>query len=116
MTMLLDRFGDMGLQMSPVEIDGAEFDLDADMIIKALGFEPEDQQAMFGAPDLKVTARGTLRVDPETLETSVAGVYAAGDIVRGASLVVWAVVDGRKAAAAIATRLKATATTPIAAE
>ena len=101
---------------APVEIDGAEFDLDADMIIKALGFEPEDQQAMFGAPDLKVTARGTLRVDPETLETSVAGVYAAGDIVRGASLVVWAVVDGRKAAAAIATRLKATATTPIAAE
>lgn len=101
---------------APVGIDGAEFDLDADMIIKALGFEPEDQQALFGAPDLKVTARGTLRVDPETLETSIAGVYAAGDIVRGASLVVWAVVDGRKAAAAIATRLKATATTPIAAE
>ncbi len=101
---------------APVEVDGGEFDLDADLVIKALGFEPEDHPEMFGAPDLKVTARGTLRVDPETLETSIPGVYAAGDIVRGASLVVWAIVDGRKAATAITERLRATAETPIAAE
>ncbi|GJL93445.1 MAG: oxidoreductase [Hyphococcus sp.] len=101
---------------APVEIDGAEVDLEADLVIKALGFEPEDMPAMFGAPELKTTAYGTLRVNPSTLETNIAGVYAAGDIVRGASLVVWAIVDGRKAASAITKQLKATATTPVAAE
>ena len=101
---------------APVEIDGGEFDLDADLIIKALGFEPEDVPALFGAPELKTTAYGTLRVDGQTLETALPGVYAAGDIVRGASLVVWAIVDGRKAAAAITKRLKAARTRPLAAE
>jgi glutamate synthase (NADPH/NADH) small chain len=101
---------------APVEIDGSEFDIDADMVIKALGFEAEDLPSLFGEPDLKVTPRGTLRVDGRTLETSIPGVYAAGDIVRGASLVVWAIVDGRNAAAAIAKRLETANVTPIAAE
>ncbi|MEX6633873.1 NAD(P)-dependent oxidoreductase [Hyphococcus lacteus] len=101
---------------SPVEIPGAEFDQDADLIIKALGFEPEDHPAMFGEPELKTTARGTLRVNPTTLETSIPGVYAAGDIVRGASLVVWAIVDGRQVAAAITKRFTAAEARPIAAE
>jgi glutamate synthase (NADPH) small chain len=100
---------------APVEIPGGECDLDADMVIKALGFEPEDLPQMFGEPALKTTARGTLRVNPQTLETSLAGVYAAGDIVRGASLVVWAIRDGRVAAAAITAQLKLAAQ-PIAAE
>ena len=101
---------------APVEVDGAEFELEADLIIKALGFEPEDMPEAFGEPELKTTAYGTVRVDAETLETALPGVYAAGDIVRGASLVVWAFVDGRKAAAAITKRLKATRTRPLAAE
>jgi len=101
---------------APVEIDGAEDDLEADMIIKALGFEPEDLPKLFGAKALKVTPRGTLRVNPSTLETSIPAVYAAGDIVRGASLVVWAIVDGRKAAAAILKRLAEATPRPIAAE
>lgn len=101
---------------APVEIEGAEFDLEADLIIKALGFEPEDMPALFDAPELKTTAYGTLRVDAETLETALPGVYAAGDIVRGASLVVWAIVDGRKAAAAITERLKDARTRPLAAQ
>ncbi len=101
---------------APVEVEGAEFDLEADLVVKALGFEPENLPAMFGEPALKITARGTLRVDGETMETSLPGVYAAGDIVRGASLVVWAIVDGRKAAAAIASRLRATEPTLLAAE
>jgi glutamate synthase (NADPH) small chain len=100
---------------APVEIPGGECDLDADMVIKALGFEPEDLPQMFGEPALKTTARGTLRVNPQTLETNLAGVYAAGDIVRGASLVVWAIRDGRVAAAAIAAQLKLVEQ-PIAAE
>ena len=101
---------------APVEIDGAEFDVDAGMVIKALGFEPEDMPSLFGAPDLKTTAFGTLRVDPATLETNLPGIYAAGDIIRGASLVVWAIVDGRKAAAAIAKQLLSADNTAVAAE
>ena len=67
-------------------------------MIKALGFDPEDLPAMFGAPDLGVTGWGTLKIDWRSMMTSLDGVFAAGDIVRGASLVVWAVRDGRDAA------------------
>lgn len=92
-------------RQAPEEAPGGDFDLGADLVIKALGFEPEDAHRMFGEPSLAVTRRGTLRVDPGTLETSIPGVYAAGDIVRGASLVVWAIRDGRVAATAIMARL-----------
>ena len=78
------------------ELDpGAEYRLDADLVIKALGFDPEELPRLFGAPELAVTRWGTLRVDHKTMMTSLDGVFAAGDIVRGASLVVWAVRDGR---------------------
>jgi glutamate synthase (NADPH/NADH) small chain len=73
----------------------SDFRLDADLVIQALGFDPEDLPQMFGAPELSVTRWGTLRVDHKTMQTSLPGVFAAGDIVRGASLVVWAVRDGR---------------------
>ncbi|MGF1544908.1 MAG: NAD(P)-dependent oxidoreductase [Parvularculaceae bacterium] len=97
---------------APVESDGARFDLAADMAIKALGYSPEDVDAMFGAPGLKTTARGTIAVDGATMETSLPNVYAVGDVVRGASLVVWAIRDGQTAAAAIAARLGAEAAAP----
>ena len=71
------------------------------MVIKALGFDPEDVPAAFGQPGLAVTRWGTLVVDPRTQMTSLDGVFAAGDIARGASLVVWAIRDGRDAADAI---------------
>jgi glutamate synthase (NADPH/NADH) small chain len=78
------------------ELDpGSEYRLDADIVIKALGFDPEELPRLFGAPDLSVTRWGTVRVDHKTMMTSMDGVFAAGDIVRGASLVVWAVRDGR---------------------
>ncbi|MEM8987493.1 MAG: NAD(P)-dependent oxidoreductase [Pseudomonadota bacterium] len=85
----------------PTEIEGSDFDIKADLVIKALGFEPEETPRLFGAPELGVTRRGTLKVDNATLETTIPGVFAAGDIVRGASLVVWAIRDGRVAAEAI---------------
>lgn len=91
----------------PEEVPGSEEMLGADLVIAALGFEPEDVPGAFGCAGLKVSPRGTLRVDPETFETSEAGVFAAGDIVRGASLVVWAVHDGQKAAAGIHRQLTA---------
>lgn len=84
-------------RQSPVILEGAEFDVKADLVIKALGFSPEDMKVL--SEELTVTRWGTLRVNPVTFETNLPGVYAAGDIVRGASLVVWAIREGRDAAA-----------------
>jgi len=78
-----------------------EFDLPADLVIEALGFEPEDMPAMFAEPDLALTEWRTIRTAGHTKATTLEGVFAAGDIVRGASLVVWAVRDGQDAAAEI---------------
>ena len=94
---------------TPEEIAGADFTLRADLVIKALGFDAEDLPAMFAAPDLGVSRWGTLRVKPSTMMTNLDGVFAGGDIVRGASLVVWAIRDGRDAAAAIHNYLQAKA-------
>ncbi len=86
--------------------EGAEFKIKADMVIKALGFDPEDLPLLFDSQDLQVTKWGTLRTDFDTMETNLRGVFAAGDIVRGASLVVWAIKDGRDAASSIKTYLE----------
>ena len=82
----------------PQAIEGSSHDLPADMVIKALGFDPEDIPVMFGEEALAVSKWGTLSIDWRTMMTSLDGVFAAGDIVRGASLVVWGVRDGRDAA------------------
>ncbi|PTS80696.1 dihydropyrimidine dehydrogenase, partial [Sphingomonas sp. HMWF008] len=92
------------------EIDPAGgFDVPADLVIKALGFDAEDLPTLFGARELGVTRWGTVLVDNKTLMTSLDGVFAAGDIVRGASLVVWAIRDGRDVAATMHKYLKAKA-------
>ena len=83
---------------TPEEIDGSDFTKEADIVIKALGFDPEDLPTMFGCEDLKVSRWGTVQTDFSTGMTNVDGVFAAGDIVRGASLVVWAIKDGRDVA------------------
>ena len=83
---------------APEPDPGSEFRLDADLVIKALGYDAEDLPQMFGADELSVTRWGTLRVDHKSMQTNVEGVFAAGDIVRGASLVVWAIRDGRDVA------------------
>ena len=79
----------------------SEFNIKADIVIKALGFDPENLPKLFGSDDLEVTKWGTLKVDFDTMETNLSGVFAAGDIIRGASLVVWAIKDGRDAALSI---------------
>ena len=86
-------------RQSVVPVEGETFTLTCDMAIKALGFDAEDLPVMFNTPELRVSKYGTLAVDQKTFETSLPGVFAAGDIVRGASLVVWAIRDGRDAAA-----------------
>ncbi len=102
-------------RQSPEEIPGAEEDRPADLIIAALGFDPEDLPHHWRAVDLKTTRFGTVKVDHRTMRTPLPGVYAAGDIVRGASLVVWAIKEGRDAAAAIHQDLRARAAAPSAA-
>jgi glutamate synthase (NADPH/NADH) small chain len=76
------------------------------MVIKALGFDPEDLPNLFDSSELQVTKWGTIKTNFDTMETNIKGVFAAGDIVRGASLVVWAIKDGRDAAASIKTYLE----------
>ncbi|RMD87853.1 MAG: NAD(P)-dependent oxidoreductase, partial [Alphaproteobacteria bacterium] len=85
----------------PEPVPGTSRSLKADLVILALGFDPEDIPAAFGARDLATTRWGTLIVDPRTMMTSIDGVFAAGDIVRGASLVVWAIREAQEAATAI---------------
>ena len=82
----------------PQVIEDSSHELPADMVIKALGFDPEDIPVMFDETALTVSKWGTLSIDWRTMMTSLPGVFAAGDIVRGASLVVWGVRDGRDAA------------------
>ncbi len=88
-------------RQSPEPIPDSSYTIEADMVIKALGFDPEDLPQMFGEPDLTVSRWGTIKADFHTGMTAMPGVFAAGDIVRGASLVVWAIRDGRDAAAAM---------------
>ena len=71
------------------------------MIIEALGFDPENLPKLFNSPELSVSKWGTLKINLRTMETNLPGVFAAGDIVRGASLVVWAIRDGREATVSI---------------
>ena len=97
-------------------IEGSHFGLPADLVIKALGFDPEDLPGAYGEPALAVSRWGTLKVNHATFMTSLPGVFAAGDIVRGASLVVWAIRDGRDAAAAMHTYMRQNATVAVAAE
>jgi len=82
-------------------VEGSHFTVGADLVIKALGFDPEPLPVLWAQDSLAVSRWGTLKVDPRSFETSLPGVFAAGDIVRGASLVVWAIRDGRDAATAI---------------
>ena len=85
----------------PLPVLNSDYEIKADMVIKALGFDPENLPKLFNNPDLVVSNWGTIKIDLKTMETSVNGVFAAGDIVRGASLVVWAIRDGRDAAKSI---------------
>ena len=85
----------------PLEVDGSDFKVKSDMVIAALGFSPEELPVLFNEQDLPVTKWGTVRVGFDTMMTNLDGVFAAGDIVRGASLVVWGIRDGREVANSI---------------
>ena len=85
----------------PVVEENSDFEIKADLVIKSLGFDPEDLPKLFNAKELGISQWGTIKIDLKTMQTNLNGVFAAGDIVRGASLVVWAIRDGRDAAVQI---------------
>ena len=101
-------------RQAPQEIPDSHVNVEADLVLMALGFDPEDLPTAMATPDLGVTGWGTLKIDWKTMMTNQDGVFAAGDIVRGASLVVWAVRDGRDAAERIHAWLGARAAAGIA--
>ena len=86
-----------GRRRPEVEI-GSEYKVKADLVIKSLGFDPENLPKLFNAKELGISQWGTIKIDLKTMQTNIDGIFAAGDIVRGASLVVWAIRDGRDAA------------------
>ena len=90
----------------PVIIENSNYELEADIVIKALGFDPENLPKLFNSENLAVSKWGTIKIDLTSMQTNIPGVFAAGDIVRGASLVVWAIRDGRDAAVQIEKYLK----------
>ncbi|MCH8038665.1 MAG: FAD-dependent oxidoreductase, partial [Proteobacteria bacterium] len=96
-------------RQTPEPVPGSDYTEPCDLAIKALGFEPEEIVRLWDAEGLEVTRWGTVKADFRTHATSLPGVYAAGDIVRGASLVVWAIRDGCEAADAIEERLNGVA-------
>ncbi|KUF10479.1 NAD(P)-dependent oxidoreductase [Pseudoponticoccus marisrubri] len=102
-------------RQTPEIIEGSDYEEPADLVIKALGFEPEELPTLWGQPELEVTRWGTIKAEFTSGRTAMEGVYAIGDIVRGASLVVWAIRDGRDCAEAVLSDL-ATRGSAVAAE
>ena len=96
-------------RQGPELIEGSNFNVLADLVIKAFGFDPEDIPGLFNVPELGITRWGTEKMNFRTKMTNLDGVFAAGDIVRGASLVVWGVRDGRDAATSMDQYLRARA-------
>ena len=94
-----------GRRRPEIEI-GSDYKIKADLVIKSLGFDPEDIPKLFDAKELAISQWGTIKIDLNSMQTNLDGVFAAGDIVRGASLVVWAIRDGRDAAEQINKYLK----------
>jgi glutamate synthase (NADPH) small chain len=86
-----------GRSRPEIEVD-SEYKISADLVIKSLGFDPENIPKLFNAEELAVSQWGTIKINLNSMQTNLDGVFAAGDIVRGASLVVWAIRDGRDAA------------------
>ena len=100
-------------RQTPEEVPGSDFDLPADLVIQALGFDPENLSDHFKEPDLPLSRWDTVKVSWRTMMTEMDGVFAAGDIVRGASLVVWAIRDGRDAAREIDKYIRARSITSL---
>jgi glutamate synthase (NADPH) small chain len=93
-----------GVQVTPKPeykpVPGSEFTMEADLVLLAIGYTGPTRHGLLEQMGVELSHRGNIRVDKD-YRTSLKGVYAAGDSSRGQSLVVWAIADGRKAAATI---------------
>jgi len=83
------------------EIAGSEFELKADLVLLAMGFVHPIHEGLVQQSDVALDGRGNVRADTDNYQTSIAKVFAAGDMRRGQSLVVWAIREGRQAARAV---------------
>ena len=100
-------------RMSMVEVEGSDFEIKADLVLLAMGFlHPRHDGAIEGY-GVKLDERGNVLADTEHYQTSRAGIFAAGDMRRGQSLVVWAIREGRQAAHAVDTYLMGSSNLPI---
>jgi glutamate synthase (NADPH/NADH) small chain len=91
---------DISGRQTPQEMPGSDYNVPGDLVIAALGFDPEPLPERWKAQELSTLRSGLVMID-KSMRTSLPGVFAAGDITRGASLVVWALKEGRDAADAI---------------
>ena len=98
--MILGEPDSTGRKKPEIQV-GSDFKISVDLVIMSLGFDPENIPKLFNADELVISKWGTIKIDLKTMQTNLDGIFAAGDIVRGASLVVWAIKDGRDAAVQI---------------
>ncbi len=82
------------------KVDGSDFELDADLVLLAMGFVGPEKPGLLTDLGVELTDRGNV-ARGEDFETSVPGVFVAGDMGRGQSLIVWAIAEGRAAAAGV---------------
>ena len=82
------------------EVPGTERELPADLVLLAIGFGGTEPSPMFAQLGVERDPRGTITADADW-QTDVPGVFVAGDMRRGPSLIVWAIAEGRSAAAAV---------------
>ncbi|MDG1273126.1 MAG: glutamate synthase subunit beta [Alphaproteobacteria bacterium] len=88
-------------QMSMVEVPGSKFEIKADLVLLAMGFLHPRHKGMLEDSGVKLDGRGNVKADIEDYKTSRKNIFAAGDMRRGQSLVVWAISEGRKAAKSV---------------
>ena len=82
------------------QVEGSEQDLPADLVFLAMGFTGPERGGVVGELGLELDARGNVAAD-DRWSTSRPGVFVCGDMTRGQSLIVWAIAEGRSAAAAV---------------
>ena len=94
-----------------IEVKGSEFELEADLVLLAMGFVHPEPNGMIADLNVKLDRRGNVATNPNKM-TSEEGIFAAGDMSRGQSLVVWALAEGREAARGVDEYLMGTTNLP----
>ena len=93
------------------KVEGSDFELEADLVLLAMGFVGPERPGLLTELDVELTDRGSVARNAD-FETSVSGVFVAGDMGRGQSLIVWAIAEGRAAAAGVDRFLMGTTALP----